>query len=106
MSHGHGAKSTGKAKEVIEAHIAAVTRDYIVQPRLGTFFWFSVPASFSFAAFSSVPSTVWLLLLERHKDRDLDCCQCLRRTIVLSARVYVCERASCQVSCPPYGGYE
>lgn len=31
MSHG---KSQGKAKEVIEAHLRAVTRDYIVQPRL------------------------------------------------------------------------
>ena len=37
MSHGHAASGArGKAKEVIDAHIAAVTRDYIVQPRLGT----------------------------------------------------------------------
>lgn len=27
-----------KAREVIEAHLAAVTRDYVVQPRLGIIF--------------------------------------------------------------------
>lgn len=49
MSHAGGAR--GKAKEVIEAHLAAVTRDYIVQPRLGTAKWISTLHLFSYAIF-------------------------------------------------------